>query len=366
MSFDTLPTELLHQILRATDQGGRVACLTACKALSAAARQPAGCWPAVTLRDLDRTAVAFVARHRCRHVTIKSDTPDDVSWFLQHLAAAGAADCVDTLTLALGVVQRLPSDLLASVGLLPRLRYCALSVQDLETACDLAWERDMPCLEGLVVQERSEGGKQLVVWFGRAAFPVLRRAVLDVGLTDVMAAARKMPALRDLVYRCDDDDSGETYEDAALEGVTLDTLELDLGVDTDYRHLGAQLREAAVRTLVLHLHDDWVPLEWAMPRGLQTLRLCMHLTHIDVKLDFVHLRQCATLTHLDVQIGARWISDTPALLQGCRHSLSFHHVPCYRDWARLFVHEVAGAAGGGGRAVQLTMPPTTSVTITPV
>lgn len=337
MSVTDMPADILCDIMRVAGQSARVQSLLACKALHAAASAP-GTWSAVDFADLDCTAVDFMVRHRCAAVHIVSSAPDDVSWFMHRLADIGCDSCIRELRVDIASVQRLPEDLLCGVARHRELRTLAVFVDDLEQTCEVHFPRtaQMLHLHTLRIVEASPDSRQLVVWFdgSQSRFPALRSMELDVGLSDVMAGLCHFPRLRRLVYRCDDDEGGETYEDVNMVGCDLDELQLDVGVDVDMRRLCRQLERSSVRRLVLHVNDDLLDLSRKLSPALERLELSMCTTHADVEIDFPNLRQHEHLRLLEVYVGAPWIQTDPTLVASCHHCLTFQHADV-SEWIAL-------------------------------
>ena len=363
MRLSDLPCEVLARIVGACDQPDKVACMTACKALSAAATA-VGAWSdRVTFRDLDASAVAFMARHRCPSVSIDTACPDDVPWFFDKLHAAGVA-CIRELEVRLSgggpsggggggrsAVQRVPMDLLAPVARHATLRCVRLSVEGLEDTCEVAFPADthLPELHTLeIVEEPVDGSRQLIVWFAdaHAGLPALETLVLDVGLSDVMAGLRRLPALKRVRYLYDEEQGGETFEDVSLAGLDLDCLETAVGEETAYADLWRELAACTVRRLVLHLMDDWLYLSDPLSPGLRELVVTMHVAHADVKVDFPVVRDLKHLRALGLA-AAPWVAH-----QELHHTLMFAEV-AVPEWIRFF------------GAVHVSLLPATRVLIAP-
>ena len=345
MRLTDLPADVLPGIVGRLDQADKVACLTACRALSAAA-DSAGVWSRVTFRDLDFTAVAFMHRHRCPAVTIVSECPDDVSWFFDQLAARDIV-CVEDLTIHLGEVQRVPHDFFAGLSQQAALRRVEVTVDELDESSEVVFPASacLGNLRELHISDHSSGsdteGKQLVVWFAdsHARFSALHTVYLDVAVSDVMAGLRHMPALRHVQYRCNDE---ETYEDAEMEGATLDVLELNVGADASYPDLWRELEKCAVRKLVLCTTDDWMDVSQPLHPALEELHVLLHAPATEIRIDFPSL---ATLTRLRVLrvVAVEWIEPAPS------HLIFSHAAP--PDWIEFF------------RSRTLDLPPACRVTM---
>ena len=330
MKLPDLPHDVLCHVMRQCDQGARVACFTACKSLGAAASAPS-VWERVTLRDLDTTAVEFVTSRRLVEVHITTACPDDVSWFLNKLADRGDADLLRDLTIVVQSTRRLPWDLLVAASRHTSLRSLRLEVQDLHTTCEVPFPRDAQLLhlETLSIVERTEGAKQLVVFFqgAHSRFPSLRRLELDVALSDVVDGLCHMPNLRQLRYAYDEDEGGETYENADMEGACFDVLELAVGSGIDHRHLCEELQKCTVHELVLVVNDEYVDLRHRLSPATHTLRLRVNVTHVDVHLDFPSLRDSA-LRRIVVEFEP-WIADDPVLALAAHPCLMIAHAPVH-------------------------------------
>lgn len=308
-----LPHDVLCHVMRQCDQDSRTACFTACKALSTAATA-SGVWDSVSFTDLDYSAVDFVRQRGIQTVTITTGCPDDVSWFLNRLADLGHDDLLRDLTIVITPTRRLPWDLLISASRHCRLRALRLEVQDLQTTCEVPFPRDgrLLDLETLSIEERTEDAKQLVVFFSgaHARFPSLRRLNLDVGLSDVMDGLRHMPNLRHLRYIYDEEEGGETFENADMEGARLDVLELSVGSNIDNRHLCRELEKCDVAELVLVVNDEYLDLRHRLSPSVHTLRFLLNVPHVDIHLDFPFLKESAVrVVSLQLQ---PWIVDNVA------------------------------------------------------
>lgn len=341
-----LPVEVLGEVMRRVDQESRVACFTACKALNAAATLP-GVWETVHLAELDRTAVAFLLEHPCHTVVIRNDRPDDIAWFLDALADKGASDTIRKLRIEMGVVKRVPSELFVALGRHSALQSLVVDVQSVEKTCEVLFENDhcLQRLETLEVRENSELTKQLVVWFNgnHSSFTALCKVELVVGMSDIMTSLDKMPSLRELAYRCDEDEGGETYEDVNMAGATLDALEIDVGVYTDTRRLFRQMARATVRKLTLHMNDDYFEISRPLSPEMEELCIFVCVDQADLELDFCCLRDDhPSLNKIDVRIGSPWQHE----LGLCEHTVTFRHVPAFTEWMafaapRFSAHDVA-------------------------
>lgn len=340
--ISSLPFDTLVHVMQLAGQPARVACMVTSKALSAAALAP-NTWHAVHFAlDLDRSALRFMRRQRCGRVTISTDCPDDVVWFLDALADQGLYDVIESLVIRVGIVQRLPRDFMHPICRHEMLWDLSVHVEDLLELSEVVFPSRRSGLRQLRFFRVSEcgsvsGSKKLVVLMRGQRFPSLQSLRLDVGESDVMRYAKTaMPRLRRLVYLHDPDDAGETLEDALFAGVQLDHLELEVTDDTDVRHLSRQLQASRVRRLVLHVNNDtYVDLSRPLSPYLQELRLVMSGVDGQVNLDFPHLAGYKQLRCLRVEV-APWVMPDQPDQQECTHHVSFSHVGRPADWAALF------------------------------
>jgi len=340
MKITDMPSEVLAAIMRLAGQPARVHSMLACKALCSATAIR-GAWDAVTFKDLDYTAVNFMLRHRCGVVCIETVAPDDVAWFLDRLATLGCGDCIRDLTLRIGTVQRLPSDLLCAVARHGRLRRFDMSVAECLVTCEVAWPRHacLPDLRSVRIVEATDGVKNVVVWFDHShpRFETLEDLHIDVGLSDVLVGVCHMPCLRRLVYHFETIEGGESYDDACLEGARLDILELDVTDESDTRLLFQQLERCSVRRLVLHVHDDFVDVSRPLSADLEELVFGMCTTCADIQLDFQHLAsQYPKLKAVQLGVTAPWILGNAAEVAACHATLVFQHVDSFAAWMSLF------------------------------
>lgn len=328
-----LPGELLCAIMKHAGQEGRVSSMLATKALSAAALG-VGVWDSVIFRELDRTSVNFMIRHRCPTVAFDDCPPDDVAWFLHMLADTGCGDCITDLTIDIGTVQRVPADILCAVSRHRGLLSLDMIINDCDLTCEISFPVDCHLHELRHLSIVEIESNQIIVWFqgSHARFGSLASLCLDVALSDVMTGLRHMPLLRTLTYRCDAEDGGETFEDVCMAGVELAHLELDIGGDSDMAHLSREMESCTVDTLVLHINDDYVDLTRAFSPALRRLVLSMYTQDADVELDFPNLVDAKNLRDISVVIGAPWILSDTSMLDACHFDLSFRHVPDVTAW----------------------------------
>lgn len=343
-----LPHDVLCNIMSLADQPTRVACMTSVKALSRAARSQ-GVWASVTFSDLDNTALEFMDVHRVPTVMVRTACPDDVSWFAEKLAGSGI-DCVRHLDIEVSGAYRMNYCFLDALAKLKSLETLRLVMSNLERDTELAFPRwarlpNLRCLD-IIEQPSDDLMKRQYVFFNgsHAGFPKLERLVVDVCGSDVMAGLCHMPSLRSVAYRSDEDVGDETYEDAQLEGCTLDALVIDLGMDTDYQHLCSELHRASVKRLVLCVDDTTACLMHRINDDIQELVVRFNCSHADVCLDFVYLRGYKDLRSISVEYEP-WIEDmierdSPACV---RHSLEFRHVPSLIDFCGWAAEKVQGA-----------------------
>lgn len=324
-----LSTDVLARVMRLAGQEARVRCLTACKALRAAVDTEAA-WGRVVLRDPDGTAVDFVERTRCPVVLFVGAEPDDVEHFLHDLADRGRDDQLRDVRMEFASVARLPRGLLISAARHRGLRTLCVDVNECRDGAELVWPPwDMPHLETLCVREDTL--KNTAVWFdgGLAGLPALRELVVDAEGSDVLRGLRRLPALRRLEYRHENEH--ETYEDADMDGLALDHVELDLAPQTDGGALFRQLRRCSVRELVLHLASDLLILNQDLPPGLETLVIDLDVDCSRVVVDFGCLLAAPALRRLAVLSTCPWL-DPP---DRGDHKVVFENVPRLCDWVRL-------------------------------
>lgn len=354
MKLTDLPCDVLGEVMRRVRQRDRIACMTTCKALHAAAMLPAS-WRALALTELDRTAVDFLLAHPCPCISVRSRRPDDIAWFLHAVADGGCNAVIQELYIHMGAVKRVPNELLAAVSRHAELRCLAIDVDEVRRTSEVFFPAGhrLQRLERLAIREHSPVTRQLIVWFAgsQPAFPALREVELVVGISDVMVGIDSMHNLRHVVYRCDEDEGGETYEDINMEGASLDVLEIDIGLHTDTRRLCRQLMHASVRRLVLYLNDDYLDISWPMSPDLEELVLGMCVETADVEFDFLTLRDDhPRLASVELMVAAEWLQGPEGPLR--EHTLVFRHVPQLSEFVAF--------------APKVHVEPTTRVCISPV
>lgn len=347
MRLQQVHDDLLVRIMGMCDQPTKTSAMLACKALCTAS-MGVGAWTDVTFKDLDVTAVEFMKRHKCPTVRIRSDCPDDVAWFFDRLKREQVL-CMQHVHVDFGFVQRLPVDLLDGLAQHAPLCTLTVAVEDVTDTSEVAFPSDthLPHLTHLTITERDSA--EVVVWFGDARFPSLRCLDLHVSLSDVMGAVTRMPSLRTVRYLYDEEDSGETMEDARLAGLHLDSLELTVGPDTSFVDLWRELATCSVKRLVLHVMDDWVDLTRPLSLELEDITFVMHETHGDVRVDFIFLKELKRMRRICIRYH-HWIANDPEV--HTQHTLVFAHatLPGVMDLTRTLT---------------LDLPPTACITISP-
>lgn len=337
MHVSSLPLDIAGEVMKRADQETRVACLTVCKAWHAAAMLPTA-WASVRFDELDATAVDFVCRQPgVRHVHVHTRRPDDVVHFFDALADAGLGAQLESVHLTMGPIKRLPGDMLCALSRHSGLRTLDMDIASIERLSEVAFPPDhgLTNLRRLRIHEHGGVTRQLVVWFNgtQSCFGALEHVFLAVGVSDVMVGVDDMKALRHLTYLCDELEGGETYEDVNLEGADLDHLELEIGEHTDFGRLWRQLQRASVRTLVLHLNDEFLGITEALSPDLRRLVLGFRADYGDVELDFRCLREHhPSLEKVTVGVTADWILSDADILNSCEHTLVFRHIPSFSQW----------------------------------
>ena len=349
MRLQQVHDDVLVRIMQTCDQRTKTSAMLACKALYRAS-MGVGAWTDVTFKDLDVTAVEFMKRHKCRTVTIRSDCPDDVAWFFDRLRDDDV-QCIEHLRIELGLVQRVPRDLLMGLSSQTSLLTLTITVEEMDDTCEVSFPpgAQLARLTHLTIHEAGDA-KQLVVWFADAQFPSLRCLDLELGLSDVVAVLACMPSLRTVRYIYDDEQGGETMEDARFGGLGLDSLELAVGAETSYPDLWRELEKSSVKRLVLHVMDDWLDLTQPMSPDLEELTFVMYETHGDARVDFPFLRELKRLRLIRIRY-CPWIVEED---QHTQHTLVFAHaaLPAWTDLVRT--------------TLTLDLPPTTRITISPM
>lgn len=353
-----LPLDVMGEVLKRADQDTRVACLTVSKAWHCAAML-ATVWDAVRFEEVDATALNFLRRQpNVRRVAIHTHRPDDVAWFFDALADAGHADQLRDVHVHMGPVQRVPSSLLRAMSRHADLASLCIDIAHIDKVSELSFPKthSLAKLERLSIREHSGATRQLVLWFNgtQPQFKALREVTLHVGMSDVMVGVDGMHALREVSYLCDEEEGGETYEDINIHGADLDRLELEVGVHTDYARLCAQLQQASVRTLVLHLNDDFLALSMPASPDMRHLIIGFRVDAADVELDFATLRDYhPKLGKVTVGVTAEWIVRDDDIMESCDHTLVFRNIPDFGTWLAYVTK------------VQLDIQPTTRICMTP-
>ncbi len=358
-ALPALPLDVMGEVMKRASQDARIACLTVSKAWHCAAMLAAA-WDAVRFEhELDGTALDFMLRQpNIRYVYIVTHRPDDAAWFFDAMADAGLGAQIHEVHLAIGPVQRVPTALLRALSRHSELRTLEIDITDINKVCEVAFppNHSLAKLQRLRIREHSDATRQLVVWFGdsQSRFKALEHVHLEVGVSDILAGVDGMKALRHLTYLCDDDEGGETYEDVNLKGANLDHLEIEVGMYTDVDWLYLQLQRASIRTLVLHVFDNYLGIRTPLSPDLRHLVLGFRTDAVDFELDFPTLRDYhPKLEKLTVAVTANWILEDPDLLDNCHHNLIFRHIPNFAEWLAYVTK------------VHLDVAPTTRISMIP-
>lgn len=280
MELAGLNVTVLRRVVRLLDQAARVRCMLASKALAAAITH-ADAWPAVAVHKPTGDALDFIAAARCAAVSLTGGARA-VARLLDGMYERGVHLDLRALTLRFDGLFR-ANALAAAVADLPALEELVVSCGRMTGAACLALGdggglRRLHTLR-VAEQPNAHGERRLEVYLQGAELPALREVVLRVCTSDVLAHAWRFPALRHVVY----DNDGDTFEDARLDGCSLDCLETDVANDEALGRLAAALAAAAgVQRLSLALLDD-ADLDTHMPVQSLVLRMCQDVA---LTLDF--------------------------------------------------------------------------------
>lgn len=353
-----LPLDVMGEVMKRADQDTRVACLTVSKAWHCAAML-ASAWDEVRFQEIDRTTLGFMVRQPCiRRLHLHTHRPDDAAWLFDALADAGHDEQLREVHVRIGPVQRVPSSLLRALARHAGLHTLCIDIAHIDKVSELSFPKghSLTKLERLCIREHSGVTRQLVVWFNgtQTRFEALREVDLRVGMSDVMVGVDGMRSLRDLAYLCDEEEGGETYEDINMEGANLDRLELEVGIHTDFARLCAQMHNASVRTLVMHLNDDFIAVSMPLSPDTRHLILGFRVDAADIELDFPVLRDHhPKLEKITVGATAEWITTDADILESCDHTLVFRNIPSFPQWLAYVTK------------VQLDVATTTRICMTP-
>lgn len=241
-----LPSDLLRRIVAQADQATRVACCLASRTAYAALVHP-DVWQHTTVHAPDDCALDFLRRAKPGHVKVCSSNVRLVQQFLLGLVAGGTHAAIRRLHLDLGDVRFPPRHTVLSC----LAEYGAL--EDLDIECQavkgpvcLAFSdagAGLRSLRAVLVTERPHArsrARKVEVYFGDAHLPKLQDVRLEVATSDVLAHARRLPALDVVLYSGEHD----TYEDAALDGVRLARLAVDVHCPAALQFLLSELPRA--------------------------------------------------------------------------------------------------------------------------
>lgn len=344
MDLASLPAEVLQQVLRGTDQDTKTSGLfLASKGLYAASRDPQ-LWRAVRLgcHGLGATSLAFMGTvaTACEELCIANPCPDDVGIFLEDLARLhpAVANGISKLEIVIdGRCSRVPGYMLdaAATGF-PALRAMSIhldgGVEDPDNDITFPENSRLQALETLEIIEMPEYDDEydevmaanLCVNFAPAcgALPALRRVTMSVASSDILTIATRLPALKAVGYTSE----LEEYEDACLEGLSLDYLGLTVHEDSD---LPALLRALAdmefIGTLSIKAMTDLV-----FDIGVPVRSLCIHIIEAGAVCQFDYFTikdEFLTLKRLAVRCSAMPF-EAEAVVK-------FVAVPSVREWLKM-------------------------------
>lgn len=231
---------LLRRVVAETDQATRVACCLASASARGALVHP-DAWRRTTVYIPGPRALEFVRRIDAEHIKVDSSDVRRVERFLRGLHAG-----VKRLHLAFGDVA-IPARhcLMTSISELGALEELIVECQCVSGPACLVFPNmctGLLNLRTVVVEERPTARKQrkLEVFFGDVRLPCLEEVRLEVATSDILAHVRRFPRLDTVAYSS----VRETYEDAALDGVRLTRLVLDVHSDVALHFLMAELARA--------------------------------------------------------------------------------------------------------------------------
>lgn len=291
-----LSHEVLRRVLAKADQASRVAACLSASSVHEAAVHPS-VWRRVTVYDpASPSVLAFLRRVRPESLRVVHGDVACVEALLRGVAAVGAGQQVTALTVDLVGSCAVPSAcaLLDCAAEFAALEALAVSAQDVAAPACLAFQPDttLPRLRALKVEERPPTARplRLELYLAGAALPELEAVDARVATCDVLAHAPRFPRLRSVAYRGD----VESYEDARLDGLRLDSLALHVRGELAMHFLEAALSSARyVDEVALSLH---VPARLESFVNMRCLRLTACQPGLEVGLQLAAVRGLRSVT----------------------------------------------------------------------
>lgn len=279
-----LSPAVLRRVAALLDQDTRVSACVGSERLAEALAHPSA-WRRTVVHAPTPQALQFVCRVRPEVLHLVDAEVRRAEWFLEQLLEAGAHRGVRGLYVSLAPCGSLAaSTLLPTIAEFPALRELTLEFESVSRPACLAFPegceglRDLTYLRVTERPGRAEAPRHLEVYLADAELPALQEVHLRVATSDVLAHVSRFPLLRVVRYGAE----RESFEDADLEGATLDTLAVDVR-DAAAMHFLAVALESAGRVdrVQLTCHSD-VCFDASAPLRHLAIRLRAPASELDV------------------------------------------------------------------------------------
>ena len=193
----------------------------------------------------------------------------------------------------------------------------------------------------------------MALFFGDdTLLPALEDLTLQLYTTDVLGGSVDLPRLRQLRYLCDS--VVDTYEDVCLEGLVLDSLEINLSDATNMAYLCEQMSLATIRTLHINFEGEYLDIHRPMSAAMEDLNFTIENDAATVSLDFVPLDE----DHPNLKriaVHARYAH----IVHDVSHTLLLRRISL-DEFARKF----CGTGSGGGGKVEIAHHEGVHITLT--
>jgi hypothetical protein len=245
--------EVARRVVALLNQHDKVSCCLSSKQMYDALMHP-DAWGRVTVYRLDARATQFLHRMRPAQVTIQVQgvSSKDVEAFLADVSVTDARQALVSLHLEASSSELCPRNaLMGYISEFTRLSHLEIVWGGVGSRGCLVFKDPLPNLRSLRIEERTLDARALEVYFGDAVMRRLSHVELVVATSDILAVARRMPLLAEVVYVNESD----SFEDADLADMRLELLDVDVHTTTCQDYLfDALSRSRRISKLRLTAH----------------------------------------------------------------------------------------------------------------
>lgn len=243
-------THVVRRIASFLDQTSIVACCLSSRVVRNALMHP-DVWQHATVYRLDTHAAETLYSMKTKVVKIEVDAAE--SGALERFLS-GLAPHTQSLHIALGTAALSQTHAITScICELSRLQHLVIECARVCRPSCLAFPAAcMPDLRTIRIFEKS-AVRKLEVYFSEVELPALQEVMLEVCTSDILANLQFYRQVHSLVYV----GSTETFEDARLEGVRLESLYVHVPTRLGLAYLQSELvRALCIGHVTLVCHED--------------------------------------------------------------------------------------------------------------